>query len=152
MNAIICPELKKLDSLLKKLDDENLSLIIINDNEIIFSSKKEGMIPLLEAVEMMDALKLSGSIVIDKIIGKAAALIICYFKAKVIHTKILSLKAIKILNDYSIEYSAEKTIPEIMNKPGTDICPFEKTVSDTNSTAEGYIRLKELVKKMNIHS
>lgn len=122
------------------------------NEKTVFSSDKDGMIPLLEAIERIDASELSGSIVIDKMVGKAAALLICFFKAKKVYTKMMSLKAIKVLDDHSIEYSAEKTIPEILNKSGTDICPFEKTVSNTNNPEEGYKRLGELVKKLNMHS
>ena len=137
-----------MSDLLRKLDDECLSLIIMNQGVLIFSSSKEGMLPLLEVIEKIDASKLLDSIVVDKMVGKAAALLICIFKAKKLYTKIMSLKAIQVLDEYGIEYSTEKIIPDILNKFGTDICPFEKTVYDTNSPEEGYKRLQELAKNL----
>ena len=134
---------------LRRLDDEDLKLIIVKDGRTVFLSNKDGMFPLLEAIEKVDPSRLAGSTIIDKMVGKAAALLICFLKAEKVYTKIMSLKAVKVMENHSIVYSAEKTIPEILNKFGTDICPFEKSVSDIDDPNEAYEKLRELARKMN---
>ena len=131
-----------MNTFLRRLDDEGVNLIVIINGRTIFSSNKDGMVPLLEAIEKINTSELSGFTIIDKIVGKAAALLICLLQAKKVYTRMMSLKAVKVLDDHSIEYSAEKTIPDILNKSGTGICPFEKIVSDTNNPEEAYKRLR----------
>lgn len=126
---------------LEKLDDKRLNLIIIKDGKTLFSSSRDGMVPLLEAMDNLGLSKLSGSIVVDKMVGKATALLICFFKAKEIHTHIMSLRAKEVLDKFAVKYSSEKIVPEILNKFGTDICPFERTVLDVSEPEEGYKRL-----------
>lgn len=131
-----------MNNYLKKLD-EGSNLIIIKNRKTIFSSDKNGMFPLLEAIENVGLPKLANSIVVDKMVGKAAALIFCYFKAKKVYTKIISLKGKAVLEKFNIKYFSEKIIPDILNKTETDVCPFEKTVSDVNDPVEGYKKLKK---------
>jgi len=125
-----------------KLEKENKSLIIVKNGKIIFTSKTHGMAPLLEAIEKIGVSQLAGSLVVDKALGKAAALLVCYIKAKEVYAKIMSVNARKLLTIFKIKYTAEKIIPEIMNKSGTDICPFEKAVLDINDPEEGYNKLE----------
>ncbi len=135
---------------IKILDEEELNLIIIKKRKLIFKSSKKGMVPLLEAIENLGLAKLSNSIVIDKLVGKAAALIICFFKAREVQTPILSVKARDVLEKYEIKHSSDTVIPKIMNKSGTDICPFEKAVSETQDPVEGYKQVIIEAKKLGI--
>ena len=137
-------------SYIKILDEEELNLIIIKKRKLIFKSSKKGMVPLLEAIENLGLSKLSNSIVIDKLVGKAAALIICFLKAREVQTKILSVKARDVLENYEIQHSSYTVIPKIMNKSGIDICPFEKAVSETQDPAEGYKQVIIEAKKLGI--
>ena len=109
------------------------------------------MVPLLEAIEYLGLPKLSNSIVVDKLVGKAAALIICLFKAREVHTKILSLTARDVLEKCEIKHSSEIVVPKIMNRSGTDICPFEKAVFNTKDPAEGYKQVIIEAKKLGIY-
>jgi iron complex outermembrane receptor protein len=137
---------------IKRLDEEGLNLIIIKNRKPIFKSSKKGMVPLLEAIENLGLPKLPNSIVVDKLVGKAAALIICFFKAREVQTKILSVKAREVLEKYEIKHSSERVIPKIMNKSGTNICPFEKAVSNTQDPAEGYKQVVTEAEKLGIWS
>lgn len=139
-----------LDSYLDRLRGEGLSLMILKDGEAIFMSSEEGMRPLFEAINRLGLHKLEGSLVVDKIVGKAAALLVSYFKAGEVRCAVMSAKAKEVLDKRGIEYHAEKVTPEIMNKLGTDICPFEKAVLDVEDPQEGYERLYAKLKTMNI--
>ena len=140
-----------MTSYIKRLDEEKLNLIIIKNRKDIFKSSKNGMIPLLEAIENLGLPTLSNSIVIDKLVGKAAALIICFFKAREVQTKILSFNARDVLEKYKLKHSSEILIPKIMNRSGTDVCPFEKAVFNTKDPAEGYKQVIIEAKKLGIY-
>jgi len=93
---------------------------------------------------------LVGTTVIDKIVGKAAALLICYFKAKEVYTKLLSKSAIEVLEKHGIGYKSEIVVENIRKRDGTDICPFEKIVLEIEDPKEGYEKLgRELTQQRN---
>lgn len=129
------------------LRQEGLNLIIIKDDKTIFKSSKEGMQPLLEAIHSLDPSALKGSIVADKIVGKAAALLISYFKAKEVHCTVMSVRAKEVLKRHEIKYYSEKLLPEIANRLGTGICPFEEEVLDVDEPEKGYERLSKKLKR-----
>jgi len=139
---------KNLESLISLLDQQGLSLLILKGGEVIYSSGEEGMLPLLEAIDRLGLRALADSTVVDRIVGRAAALLISYFKAKEVYTKLLSRRAIEILEKHGIAYAAEKVVDTVRNKDGTDICPFEKMVLTIDNPQEGYRKLKnELIRQ-----
>ncbi|MDQ1279021.1 MAG: hypothetical protein QG670_281 [Thermoproteota archaeon] len=138
-----------MSDFLGKLQDGGFTLFIIKGGKPIFSSKMEGMGPLLEAINTVEPSKLHGSIVVDKMVGKAAALLICLFKAQEVHTHIMSLRATKVLDKYDVKYAFEKVVPELLNKFGTDICPFEKAIIATDDLEEGFKRLTSEAKRIS---
>jgi len=105
------------------------------------------MLPLLEAIDQLGPRALADSTVVDRIVGRAAALLISYFKAKEVYTRLLSRRAIEILENHGIAYAAERVVNVIRNKDDTDICPFEKMVLRIDNPEEGYRKLKnELIR------
>ena len=134
----LCTSLKEF---INRLDDKGLSLMIIKDGESIYSSKEGGMAPLLEAIDRLGLQTLVDSTVVDKIVGKAAALLVSYFKAKDVYTKLLSRRAIETLRKHGIRYMSERVVDQIRSKEGADICPFEKMVLEIEDPQEGYKKL-----------
>lgn len=135
-----------MDNYTERLRREGLNLIILKDGKTVFTSGREGMQPLLEAIDFVGLPVLKDSVVADKIVGKAAALLISYFKAREAHCTVLSVRAKKVLDKQGIKCYPETMIQEIRNKLGTDICPFEKAVLDVEEPEEGYKRLTAKMK------
>lgn len=136
----------QLDNYTDRLRRDDSNLIILKEGEIVFTSNKDGMQPLLEAINCLGLPILRDSIVVDKIVGKAAALLISYIKAREVHCIVLSVRAKEVLDKQDIKYYSETMIQEIRNKLGTDICPFEKAVIDVVEPEEGYKRLTAKMK------
>jgi len=131
-----------LNAYMNKLNRERLNLLIIKNNKRLYASKKGGMDPLLEAINLLGLQTLVGTTVIDKIVGKAAALLISYFKASDVYTKLLSRSAIEVLEKHGIRYKSERVVENIRKKDDTDICPFEKLVLEIEDPKEGYEKLR----------
>lgn len=129
---------------LKRLDAEGLNLMILKGGNLLYSSKKDGMTPLLEAIELFGLQRLKNSVVADKIVGKASALLISYFKASEVYSRLLSRSAIKVLEKHEIKYSYERAVDNIRNKEDTGICPFEKVVLEIEDPKKGYKKLKQV--------
>ena len=95
---------------------------------------------------MFDALNgcgLNGAYVYDKVTGRASSLLLAYGGAKELHTGMLSLEAVEILKKYNIKYSAQKTVPYILNRSKTGSCPMETVARHLNDAQEAYPQIKQ---------
>ena len=127
-----------MGSYLERLRREGLSLIVLKGGKTLFTSSGDGIRPLFDAIDMVGLAGLGGSVVVDKVVGKAAALLVSYFKAKEVHCVTLSVRGREVLDRRGIGCYWERVVPEVLNKAGTDICPFEKTVLDVDEPRDGY--------------
>lgn len=67
-----------------------------------------------------------GAIAFDKIVGRAAAMLLTYAKVKEIWTLTISQDAKKYLKKSKIKIEFKKEVKNIMNQKGDDFCPMEK--------------------------
>lgn len=115
---------------------EEVSCTVIKDNKI-YQSYLSGIRPLMNWL-MKEPQILEGSYVIDKVVGKASALLLLYGKASRIHGKTMSKAADEILTRYGIEHSYDTLADYIVNREGTDMCPMEKKVREIDDPANAY--------------
>lgn len=127
---------------------EEYSIIIFKESEIVFRSKQQGIAPLIQAIEENGIEKLAKSIVLDRVVGKAAALLFVFFKAKKVYAKIISESGLKVLMNNEIDTEFEKIVKNILNREGTDLCPFEKATIKISDPREAFEMIKEMVTKM----
>lgn len=130
----------KLQQLQKKLNEEELSLIANRQGEI-YTSKLHGIGPIINPMKD-DFYYFEDAIVVDKVIGKATAMLLILSKVKYIYAYVLSEKAKEILDQYQVDYDYEKLVPYIINRTHDGMCPMEKTVYDMNDLDEAFIALK----------
>lgn len=110
-------------------------------NEIIFRSKKSGVKGLLDFIKNYE--KRSRNLVIfDKIVGRGAALLIAYLKAKKVYGIVGSKPGAKILRKHKIKFHFQETVANILNQDKTNICPMEK-LSFGKTPEKFYYYLKE---------
>jgi hypothetical protein len=135
----------------KILRDQGLSLQIIFGDVTIYCSDKAGMRPLLESVSSLGRARLRGTIVVDKVVGKAAALLIAYFRPREVQCGTMSIRAKRILGRYQIRYRSAEVVSEICRPGSGDLCPFEMAVIDAETPLQGYrhlvLRLLSLANK-----
>ncbi len=134
-----------LQNLVTALDRDGLNLIILSKGKTIYSSKEDGINPLIDAIDTLGTDRLKDSVVVDKIIGKASALLICYIGAKKASAKVMSKMGAGVLSRHGIECFAELITDEIRNRTNTDICPFEKAVLRTSSPRKAYELIKSSI-------
>jgi len=123
----------------------------MKDDSILFQSSEEGMRPLYQAIDSLGLPALENSVVVDKIVGKAAALVVSYCRVKEIHCIVLSNRGKEFLERRAVSHYWERLTPEISNKFGTDICPFEKAVKEIEDPYEGYKVVYTLLKELNLY-
>ncbi len=137
--------IKKAKRALKK---ENASAVLINkEQNITETSHLKGIKPILEWLKDERGI-LNGAFVADKIVGKAAAMLMVKGGVKKVYAEVLSRPGAKILKCAKIPYSYGKLVDKIINRDGTDICPMEKTVEGIDDIEKAYEALIEKTKEM----
>lgn len=123
------------------------TICLCKDGKCILSQKR-GIAPMMGFIA--SGIDLAGYSVADVVVGKAAALLFVKCGIKNVFAKTLSKPAEKVLNMYGIEYEYETLTERIINREGTDTCPMEKAVTDTENAEETYIILKNRLKLMGV--
>ncbi len=114
----------KLIQLKEILLSEDFTIVVKKDNKI-FSSKERGIKPLIHLIDN-DITLLNNASIADKVIGKAAALLMAYGKIKDVNTLVISEAAIEVFMRYNIDFHFDKKVKNIINRNGDDICPMER--------------------------
>lgn len=138
--------LKDIDLAREVISSEDCSVVIVKYNKIWKKIKGDGVKPILQAIEEMGE-DIYDSVIGDKILGKASALLCRYAKASGVYSPQGTKTAIALLIMGGIPCQIDKMIPFIQNKAGDNICPFEKMLSDVDSPDEAYRILKEKLMK-----
>ncbi len=111
------------------------------DGKVIYRSKERGLAPLVECVEARLA-EMEGGVVRDKVVGRAAALLLSYAKVSSVYVEVASKGAIDHLAKAGISADAETIVPAILNEKRDDICPMEKMSRDYSDGREFLKALK----------
>ena len=121
-----------MEELALKLEDH--SLLVYRKGEITFQDE-HGIQPLLIQIKKKG---LKDAVAVDKVIGKAAALLMVYGKVKQVHTNIIAKDAIPIFEKYKVEYSYNEIVDHIQNVKKDGLCPMEQKVLKVNSPKKAY--------------
>lgn len=120
--------------------------IILKDATIIYTSTKRGVAPLIDFYEQNGIQE--HLIVIDRIVGKAAALLAVLIGAKTISTPIISRDAYQFLLQYDIDVQYIQIVDYIINRDHTGRCPIESSVLTINNPEEGYTKIKHTLQTL----
>lgn len=107
-----------------------MSMVIVKNGSIIVESKDRGIKPIFD-VYTKSKEHLIGATVADKVIGKAAAMILLNGGIKSLYAELISESAINIFKTSGINVEYTKKVPLILNREGNDMCPIEKLSSNT---------------------
>ena len=129
----------------KLISESNYSIVVVKDGVILDKKRGTGIKPILETIDLLQD-KMAGSIVGDRILGKASALLCVYSKVAGVYTPQATKTAIAVLIRAGIPGQTDTMVPFIKNKSGDDICPFEKMLKDVDSPEDAYKVLKNAVK------
>jgi len=133
-----------LNRYLDELERTGNSLMVYSGGRLIFQSGSKGIRPHLEAIDSLGE-KLHGSIMVDKIVGRAAALLILYSGAAEAHAALISTPGRQVLEQHGLRFSYAKETPHIKMLDGRIYCPFEAMVQGLSDPGEAY---RAIVEKM----
>ncbi|MBR6676769.1 MAG: DUF1893 domain-containing protein [Clostridia bacterium] len=107
-------------------------------------SEEKGIRPMLLWLEE-DPEFLKGASVADKIVGRAAAMIMIYAGVKEVYASVISNAAIEILKEADISVTYSMSAIAISNRRGDGICPMERAVAPIKDPEAAYKALREKV-------
>ena len=113
------------------------SLVIVRDGRIIYASRYHGIGGILQAIEELDN-RIKGASVADRVIGKAAALLLAYSKVKDAYALVISRNGLETLRSHGIQVDYESLVPKILDRSRREICPFEKIALEIDSPRLGF--------------
>ena len=116
------------------------TLRIYKDERLLFASRKERLMPLLEYMEHFAPYE-EGVVVFDRVVGNAAALLLKTIRCREVFSELGSENAMHTLDTFGIKYHFNETVPFIENDSRQDMCPMEK-LSLGESPEEFYLALK----------
>ena len=110
----------------------------------LFTSSERGIRPMLSWLEE-DKDFLRGAAVADKIVGRAAAMLMIYGGVSEVFCEVISRGALTTLEDAGIPVSYINTCVAVSNRRGDGICPMERAVAPIKDPEEAYHLLREKV-------
>ncbi|MBN1891233.1 MAG: DUF1893 domain-containing protein [Clostridiales bacterium] len=130
-----------LSRAVQKLEDSDATFVAVR-GDWTHVSYDRGIDPIMKLLgEKADSLR--GAYVADKIIGKAAALLLCYAGIEKLYAKTISEYAIRVLRDENLPFEYGRAVPFIVNRSGDGMCPMEQLVLNISLPEEAYTVLKK---------
>jgi hypothetical protein len=114
------------------------SLRVYDGDRLVFSSKKERLVPLMEYIA---GNPVPQTVIFDKVMGNAAALLSVKVNAREVFSPLGSEFAIETLDKHGIIHHLDTTVPFILRADGTRMCPMEE-LSIGKTAEEFYTELK----------
>jgi len=121
------------------------TLRIYEENQLIFSSTKDRLLPLLEYIDRFAPYH-QQVVIFDKIMGNAAALLSVMASCQEAYSPLGSQLSVKTLDKYGIKYNITEIVPYIQKPNGEDMCPMEE-LSINKEPEEFYEVLRSIIKQ-----
>lgn len=131
-------DLEIAESLLKK---ENLNLVLVKNEQILFKSRSPGIKGPLKAVRELKG-KITPSSAADRIIGRAVALLLAHLGVTRIFGETVSKEGKHVLERNDIYLRSKKIVPRITDEKAEKVCPFERLVNDIDEPEKAYLKIE----------
>jgi hypothetical protein len=137
-----------LDTAKSRLFEENLTLAIVKNGEILFETGSHRISGFLGAIEQLGA-RLEGASAADRIAGKAVALLCVYAKISDVYAEVLSRKAKAVFEENGIRHEWNALVDNILNLNKSGVCPFEKAAAEISDPKDAYKAFKALQESLS---
>ena len=141
--------MRDIDIAVNELKNNDLTLAVVKNGEVIYNSKERGVLPLYLAVTT-PKFNTEGASVADKVTGRGAALLCAFGGIKTLSTGIMSKSAAAILEDNGIEFKCEKMVDFILNRTGDGGCPVEALTKDIENPEKALKPIKGFLQKIGV--
>ena len=118
------------------LTSTGCSLVVEKDGETTTYGKKgvRNLIWLLDN----EPERLQGARVADKVVGKAAAMMLVRGGTLEVYAEIISEPALEVLKAHKVLCLYNELVPHIINRDKTGVCPMEEAVMEVQDITAAY--------------
>jgi hypothetical protein len=120
-----------------ELYEESLTLAIVKNGTLIFSTKSHRISGFLDAIKKCGK-NLQGASLADRVVGKAVALLCAYSKVKEVYASVMSRKAQVIFKQNKIACHWNELVENVLDTTRTGMCPFEKAAAEISDPEKAY--------------
>ena len=125
----------------RRLNKTDATFVAVRNGRIM-DSHDRGIAPIM-ALVLADTNALRGACVADKVIGKAAALLLVRAGVERLFANTISEHAMSLLSEYHLTFEFGQSVPYIMNRAGDGMCPMESLVLEVNDPEEAFRVLRD---------
>ncbi len=125
---------------------EKATCVVIKDGKIINIAYGRGISPVLS---MYDEGMLEGAVLVDKVIGRATAMIAALGGVRACVGVTVSRSAYAFLCERGIPAEYENLPDSIINRQGDGICPMEAAVSGIDEPTEALAAVRKTLKELS---
>ena len=136
-----------LSKALRLINNKKKSFVIIKGGAVIHADGGHGVAPLL-TIYQNEPEKIENAFVTDKIIGKAAAVILVAGGAKRAYGIVMSAAGCSYLQRHNIMTEYGRLVEVMSNRDNSGICPFEAAVMSIDSPQEGIAAITKTLEIM----
>ena len=122
------------EALLNILNANEQSLVVLNNDSLSYYNG-HGVSDLLELLTN-EPNRLKHAFVADKMVGRAAAVLMAAAGVREVHTNIISTPALKVLREAGISVSFNEEVPQILNRDRSGQCPIDALLNDADDVDE----------------
>ena len=123
------------------------AVVLVRDGVIGTTENGRGLSPLLNLCDRNPE-DVKGAWIVDKVIGKAAAAVCVQFGVKRVHAALMCEPAQDLLKEHGIVFSADKVVPQILNRDKSGLCPLEASVKDLTEVSAMVKALRAKIKQL----
>lgn len=132
----------------RQILEENGYTCVLRRDETIHTATERGVKPLVRwLTEGIDVRDFSAA---DKVVGKATAYLYVLLGVKEVYAHIMSEAAAEVLHRHGVTAAWSRLVPNIINRQGTGICPFEEAVLEIHTPEEALTAIRARMEIMNI--
>ncbi len=129
------------------IDAGECSVALFFDGAVQKTATGRGIGPLLGLYDASPE-AFAGAAVADKVIGRAAAMILALAGASAVYASVMSESGRDMLSLHGVKWACAELAPFIVNRDGTGMCPVEQSVADESDPAAGLRRIRRRVEEL----
>ena len=138
---------KELDRAKMLIRTGKAECVLLKHGKISRIERGRGVSPLLRLYDR-DPEAMRGGIIVDKVIGRAAAAIAINGGAEFVHGELMSEDARHFLKENGIASSCVLNVHRILNRKRNGLCPLEQSVSGIDNPSKALAALRKRIAEL----
>ena len=137
----------QLDAAAQAIDDGQADCVLLRAGQPPLYGHGRGVRPLLQFLQN-EPQQLQNAFLVDKIIGKAAAMLAVLGGVSGVWALTASRPALAFLQAHGVPAPARQTVEQIVNRTGDGLCPLEQSVLDLDDPAQAPAVLQKTIARL----